>query len=135
MNEKNPIDALKLHDIKDIVVIPDNSIYYFGAVVGVVVVIGLTILYFAIRYLRREKKVNLQKQYMKELKAITMDDAKKSAYAITRLGDLLEKDAPQQKAYDDLVTLLEVYKYKKEVDKTNSKVQKEFIHFKEVMGA
>ena len=126
---ENNIEQLELNDIHGLVVIPDDSIYYFSGVVGLGVIALILIAYYLYRYLRREKKKNYQKVYLKELNAVDLADAKQSAYTITHFGGLLEKDEEQQKAYLKLVDSLEVYKYKKVVNEIESELDTQYKSF------
>lgn len=122
------MEELKLHDIKGLVEIPDDSIYYFFGLMGVLSLTFIIAAIFLYKYLRREKSLNLQKHYKEQLQALDLSSAKESAYLISHYGDLVEKSAEQEELFTELKELLESYKYKKDVpnfdEKTQTHVQK-----------
>jgi len=109
------MEELKLHDIKGLVEIPDDSIYYFYGLISLLIIVLLIVSVLLYRYLRREKTLNLQKHYMEQLKALDFDTPKESAYLFTHYGELLEKSPEQEELFKTLIPLLDAYKYKKEV--------------------
>ena len=109
------MEELQLHDIKGLVEIPDDSIYYFYGLLSLLIIV-LTIASILIyKYLRRDKALNLQKHYKAQLKALDLDNPKESAYLLTHYAELLEKSPEQLELFEKLTPLLESYKYKKEV--------------------
>ena len=109
------MDPLKLHDIKTIVDIADDSIYYFYTLLGFTAVLLLIGIYFALRYFLREKEVDLQKGYLEKLNDIDLTNTKESAYLLTYYGNLLEKDSHQITSYETLIEFLDEHKYRKNV--------------------
>lgn len=107
--------ALKLHDIKGLVAVPDDSLYYFVALLIGLILLLIAAAYLLYRYVKREKSVNLQKFYLEKLHALDLSKSKESAYALTEYGRLLEKDQPQKVAYEAMLEKLEAYKYQKAV--------------------
>ena len=58
----------------------------------------------------------MQKVYFEQFKNLDWSEVKTSAYEATRLGRLLTKENERSKEiYEQLVPMLEAYKYKKEV--------------------
>lgn len=107
--------ALKLHDIKGLVAVPDDSLYYFVALLIGLILLLIAVAYLLYRYVKRERSVNLQKFYLEKLHALDLSQSKASAYALTEYGRLLEKDQPQKVAYEAMLEKLEAYKYQKAV--------------------
>lgn len=67
----------KLHDIKELEKIPDNSIFIFSALVFISILIILVILFLLIKYFKN-KKISERKIYFNILKNIDFEDSKKS---------------------------------------------------------
>ena len=121
-----------LRDIKPLVEIPDNSIYiYYGLIILAVLVI-LVALFLIARWLIGLKRINKAKEYLKSLNSITWTSPKKAAYAITHYGRLLATDDRRKELFDQLLPMLESYKYKKEVDRVDSRTQGQFELYKKV---
>ena len=106
--------ASKIHDIKDIVKIPDNSIFIYYALIIFAVIAALTLIIFIIKYFKN-KKTNQRKIYFDILKDIEFNDSKKDAYVITKKLRLLVKDEREKILANELINELEEYKYKKDV--------------------
>jgi len=99
--EANRLEGLK--DIKEIVPIPDYSIYLFA----IIVVFILMILYFLIKKILSHKRVVLPiKIAKKELKNLDLSDSKIASYKLTKYGKILK---------DEDFSYLDKYKYKKVV--------------------
>ncbi len=123
------MDALKLHDIKPLVEIPDNSIYLFFSLLALAAVAVAVGVWYLLKYMRREKAQNLQKVYLQKLKEIDTEQAKSAAYELTHYGNLLDKDHPQTKAYEMMVKQLESFKYKKQVGSFDSQTRQQIDYF------
>lgn len=106
--------ASKIHDIKDIVKIPDNSIFIYYGLVIFATIVALTLIIFIIKYFKN-KKTNQRKIYFDILKDIEFNDSKKDAYVITKNLRLLVKDEREKILANELINELEKYKYKKDV--------------------
>jgi len=106
----------QLRDIKPLLEIPDSSFYIFWGLVIFGTLVVAAALYFAIRKYLQYRKANLAKKYLEKLKAIDWRDPKASAYAATRYGRLLATDDRRKELFEQLLPLLEKYKYKKEVE-------------------
>ncbi|HIP18113.1 MAG TPA: hypothetical protein EYG78_02120 [Sulfurovum sp.] len=117
MNEQNLSAQLK--DIKPLLEIPDNSFYIYWALIIFVILLGLAILYFMGKKFWENRKINLAKGYVEQLKAIDWKDAKKSAYDATYYARLLATDERRKELFSQLEPLLEQYKYKKQVSEVD----------------
>ncbi len=116
---------LQINDIKDIVDIPDYSIYIFGAIIiAMAIIIGL-IIYFIYKYFKN-KKLNIKKEYFKILQNLDLDDTKNSAYKITKYGLLLASTPREKRLISSLNSLLEEYKYKKNVQPFDDNIKNQF---------
>lgn len=107
---------LEIHDIKPIVQIQDFTIYiYYGLIVASFLFL-LFIVYFIYKFFKN-KTVSNDKEYFAVLKNIDFNNTKESSYLISRYGRLLAKSEREKRLIDDIHNSLEVYKYKKNIDK------------------
>ncbi|MGA1932830.1 hypothetical protein ACH5BF_08940 [Arcobacter sp. YIC-464] len=117
-------NEIKLHDIKELVVIPDNSIFIFSFLIFLGVILLLSIAIFIIKLLKNRKK-DLRKEYFEILENLDYNDSKKSAYIITKYVRVLARSQREIKIANELIEELSEYKYKKEVKDidTNTKAK------------
>ncbi len=114
MMEQNLTAQLK--DIKPLLEIPDNSYYIYWGIIIVGSLLLLGILFFILKRLWENRKINLAKGYLEKLKVIDWKDVKHSAYEATHYARLLATDDRRKELFSQLEPLLEKYKYKKEVE-------------------
>jgi len=114
--------ASKIHDIKDIVKIPDNSIFIYYGLILLALLLALIIIIFIIKYFKN-KKVNKRKIYFDILKNIEFKDSKTDAYTITKYIRLLAQNQREKILANELINELEEYKYKKTVPKINTDIK------------
>ena len=108
---------IPLHDIKPLVEVPDSSFVLFVIVVAVGAAVLVAVAYLLWQHLRRQKEVNIRKLNYEALQDMDFSDPKQAAYAITRHGHCFTGDGERYKeTYDNLVSRLAPYKYKKSVD-------------------
>jgi hypothetical protein len=124
MNEENL--TAQLRDIKPLLEIPDSSYYIYWGLIIFVSLLLLGIVFFVLKKLWENKKVNLAKGYLQSLKDIDWKESKKSAYEATHYARLLATDERKKELFSQLEPMLEKYKYKKEVDKIDEETQKQF---------
>lgn len=129
MNETN---ELKIHDIKDIVEIPDYSIFMFYSLIFLGLLVLLLIILFIIRYFKN-KKPNMRKEYFQILKDIDYSQSKSSAYTISRYIRLLAKNERENILADELIELLQEYKYKKDVKQIDDNIKAKLSIFMDVV--
>lgn len=129
------MEALKLHDIKGLVEIPDNSFYYFLLTLFLAVLALGLIIYFVIKYLKKEKAEKLQKVYLNALNKIDMNDSKVASYELCHFAQLLDKDEAQSHLFELLVLQLEKYKYQKNVPAFYEEDSKAIHRFLEAINA
>jgi len=101
-----------LKDIKDLVEITDYSLYFLL----LAIFFGATLIFAAIILIRKylkSKNVNHKYLALQELKNLNPDNSKEFAYKVTKLGSLFIEDAKNGHIYEELVSSLEKYKYKK----------------------
>ena len=105
----------ELRDIKPLLEIPDGSYYLFLALIIIGVFVLFALLIFLLNKFLMNRSVNMKKVYLEELKKLDWSQTKKSAYRATHLGRELATEKRTEEIYNQLVPLLEPYKYKKEV--------------------
>ena len=66
----------QLRDIKPLLEIPDSSFYIYWGLIIFAMLFGLGILFFVIKKLWENRKVNLAKGYLEALKRIDWKDTK-----------------------------------------------------------
>ena len=118
----------KLHDIKELEKIPDNSIFLFSFLLFLIILIFTIIIFFIIKFFKN-KKQNERKKYYKILQNINFKDSKQDAYLITKYSRLLIKSQRERKLCDELIEELEKFKYKKDVEKIDDKIKAKFSTF------
>ena len=116
---ENNITA-QLRDIKPLLEIPDSSYYIYWGLIILGVLLAAGVLFFVLKKVWENRKVNLAKGYLEALKKIDWEDTKKSAYEATHYARLLATDDRKKELFSQLEPMLEKYKYKKEVDKVDS---------------
>ena len=116
----------ELRDIKPLLEIPDNSYYIYLAIVGVIAILGLSIIYFLVKRFILNRKESQEQKYLKRLKSVDWSDAKSSAYLVTYLGRKLAKDSRSKEIYSQILPLLEKYKYRAEVPSVDDETLKKY---------
>ena len=120
--------ALPLKDIKPIVEVPDSSLWLFSAIViAAVIIIGLLVW-----WLIRLKKARIdarRAEALRRLDALDLDgDTKKTVYDFSLLGHFVTTPKTE-KAFRDLLSALEPYKFKKEVPALDPALKKRIKQF------
>lgn len=118
----------KLHDIKELENIPDNSIFIFSFLIFIGISILLIILFFIIKFFRN-KKENDRKKYYKILQEIDFKNSKSSAYKITKYSRLLAISEREKKLCEELIFELDNFKYKKEVSNIDDSIKAKYSVF------
>ena len=124
MNEQN-ISA-QLRDIKPLLEIPDSSYYIYWGLISFVSLLLLGVLFFVLKKLWDNRKINLAKGYLEAIKKIDWADTKKSAYEATHYARLLATDERRKELFSQLEPMLEQYKYKKEVNDIDTDTRNKF---------
>ena len=107
---------IPLHDIKPLMDVPDSSFTVLMVIIFIATAIFAGGLYLFYRYIESKKRVDHRKVHYKALKKVDFRDAKRAAYAITEHGRIFAEDSERlNESYLNLVSRLEVYKYKKVV--------------------
>jgi len=117
----------ELRDIKPLLEIPDSSYYIFMALVFLGISFLLMIIGLLLKKFWKKKKVDMQRVYFYHFKNLDWTDVKHSAYEATKLGRVLtSKNERAKEIYEQLVPMLETYKYKKKVSKVDEKTLKQY---------
>lgn len=124
--------STQLKDIKPLLEIPDSSYYIYWGLIIFTAVLVTGILFFVLKKLWDNRKINLAKGYLEALKKIDWVDTKKSAYQATHYARLLATDERRMKLFEQLEPLLEQYKYKKEVETVDDDTRNRFNLFVQV---
>ena len=124
MNEQN-ISA-QLRDIKPLLEIPDSSYTIYWGLIVFVSLLLLGVLFFVLKKLWDNRKINLAKGYLEAIKKIDWADTKKSAYEATHYARLLATDERRKELFSQLEPMLEQYKYKKEVNDIDTDTRNKF---------
>ena len=107
---------IPLHDIKPLMEVPDSSFAMLMIVVVIMTAIFAGGIYLFYRYIESKKRIDHRKVHYKALKKVDFRDPKRAAYAITEHGRIFADDSERlNESYLNLVSRLEVYKYKKVV--------------------
>jgi len=126
------MNELKIHDIKDIVEVPDISIYLFYGLIIFGAILVVIFIYFVYRYFKN-KKPNIRKEYLAILNDIDLNDTKNSAYIITKYGLLIANSVREKELIGQLIEELESYKYKKDINQFDEKTKQSFKNFMECL--
>lgn len=115
-NELPTSPDIPLHDIRPLMDVPDHSLSLLLLLGAIVTLLVVSALYLVWRHLRVRWRQDKRRDSYDALKSVSFDDPKQAAYAITRHGRLFSLDGVRYKeAYENLVTRLARYKYKREV--------------------
>ncbi|MEA3314850.1 MAG: hypothetical protein U9Q30_03190, partial [Campylobacterota bacterium] len=109
--QNNHLEGLK--DIKDIVYIPDYSLYILLSITTIVIAI---LFYLIFRYITRIKKTKIltkKEIAYNNLKNLNFNNTKDSVYKFTQDGNLFLNDKNRD-SYERIVSSLGIYKYKKD---------------------
>ena len=117
-----------LKDIKDIVDVPEYSLFIL---IGVVI-IGLMVLSVAIYFFknrrRRRKKPTVKELALKELNSIDYSNTKEVVYGFEEYARVFI-DEKNQEDFENIKKELEIYKYKKDIPQLDSKVEEKIKAF------
>ena len=114
------MNELKINPIKPLVQVPDFSLYIFILLVLCILFLITYISYYLYKKIKN-KKINMQKVYKRELKKIEIKESKSAAYSITKYALLILKNETQTILAKELIGELNQYKYKKTSKEFNDK--------------
>jgi len=117
----------ELRDIKPLLEIPDGSYYLFLSLLFLAIALLLAVVGYGVRRYLKNRKVDMQTVYLFHLKNLDWSDVKHSAYEATKLGRLLTLENERaREIYQQLLPMLEEYKYKKEVSKVDETTLRQY---------
>ena len=125
MGQEQNISA-QLRDIKPLMEIPDSSYYIYWGLIIFISVLAVGVLFFVVKKLWDNRKINLAKGYLESIKKIDWIETKRSSYEATYYARLLATDERKKELFSQLEPKLEQYKYKKEVDAIDDETKKLF---------
>ncbi|MBU1668475.1 hypothetical protein KKC13_08630 [bacterium] len=120
------MNADELRDIKPLLEIPDYSYTIFIVLASFMVLIIFTLLFILGKRLWETRKVNMRKVYFERLKTVDWSNSKKAAYEVTFFGRALCNELRIEEIYNQLLPLLERYKYKKEVPEVDEETKRAY---------
>jgi len=124
---------IHLHDIKPILEIKEYSFYYFlgGSLLSLIFFMG--VIYLIYKYLKNKNKFNIKKYHLELLRNIDITNPKKAAYEITLYGVTFKDDSSRhEQIYNNLISTLEPFKYKKHVKPLSDEALNYFELYKEM---
>ncbi len=123
-------ETLALKDIKDIVVVPDYSLYILLGIVGLVLLIIAFLLYKYFTRIKKSKQLSTKAIVLKKLKALefTKENTKEIVYSFSTDGYLFVNEKNKEK-FEELERVLEKFKYKKDVLFLPEELQQEIKKF------
>lgn len=126
------VNEIKIHDIKGLVDIPDFSLYIYMLlwILGIIFIFAFVFLLY--RFFKNRNK-GKRKEYYRILKELELDDAKQSAYTITKYARLLAQNEREVKLCDEMIEELEQFKYKKDVEPLSDDVKILFGRFMDIV--
>ena len=106
----------ELKDIKGIIEVPDYSLWILLSIIVCVIFSLVLAIYFFKNRRKKRKKPTLKQIAMKNLKEINFDDTKGAVYSFCENFQYFI-DEKNKESFEQLQKELEIYKYKKEVEK------------------
>jgi len=122
----------EIKDIKPLAEIPDYTLWLYWGVIVFGVAILLVALFLLGRWILDNRHINREKEYLEVLHQIDWRDPKESAYTITKYGRLLATDERRKELFNQLLPLLERYKYRKEVGAVDMETKRRFELYRQV---
>jgi len=126
---------IPLHDIKPIVEVPDNSLYFTVALGLVLLLVLVALVFWILRLYRQSKAEDLRKIHLEKIHNVDTSDAKEAAYEISYYGRLLAESQRELDLLESLDERLSRYKYKKEVKSLDDDTLGYYRLFLEVLDA
>ena len=105
----------ELRDIKPLLDIPDDSYTLFVVLAVFMGIIILTLLFLFFRRFFVNRKKDMKKVYLQRIKNVDWKHPKQAAYEVTFFGRLLADEPRVKEIYNQIVPMLEPYKYRKDV--------------------
>lgn len=117
-----------LKDIKDIVDVPEYSLFILiGAIAITLIILSIAIYFFKNRR-RRRKKPTPKELALKALNSIDYNNTKEVVYGFEEHAGVFI-DEKNQEDFENIKKELEVYKYKKDIPQLDTKVEEKIKAF------
>jgi hypothetical protein len=105
----------ELRDIKPLLEIPDDSYTIFIVLALFMGLLIFSLLLILFKKFWSKRKENIRKAHLQRIKNVDWKHTKQAAYEVTFFGRLLADEPRVEEIYNQLVPMLEQYKYRKEV--------------------
>ena len=122
----------KLHDIKPLIELNDNSMLLLIATLIIGVIIGYALFKKSYKYATMRCKICCEKYFLIQYKKIDWDNPKKAAYDATYYGALLARDRRREEIFSQLRVRLDRYKYKQDYNEVDKETLNYFNLYKQV---
>jgi hypothetical protein len=110
----------ELKDIKGIIEVPDYSLWILLSMTTSVLVFIILAIYFLKNRRKKRKRLTSKQIAMKNLKEIDFDDTKGAVYTFCENFQYFI-DEKNKESFEELQKELEIFKYKKEIEKLSDK--------------
>lgn len=127
-----PGQTLPLKDIKPIVDVPDQSVWFFTGLVGVGLLLLILLTLWLVRTMRKQPDPQ-RHEALRRLRNLDFSDTKQAVYDFTFLGQFVVSPKTET-AFASLRDALEQYKYKKTVETLTTDLQTQMKAFIQEAG-
>jgi hypothetical protein len=110
----------ELKDIKGIIEVPDYSLWILLSMTTSVLVFIILAIYFLKNRRKKRKRLTSKQIAMRNLKEIDFDDTKGAVYTFCENFQYFI-DEKNKESFEELQKELEIFKYKKEIEKLSDK--------------
>lgn len=111
------MEPIQIKDIKPLIAIHDDGIYFLLVLIVIGVVAVLAVGYLLVRWYKHKHVVSTRQENYRLLGLVNFNDPKKAAYDVTKYGYIFKDDtARNREMYENIVQRLQGYKYKAKVD-------------------
>ncbi len=118
------MSELKINDLKGLEAIPDISFYLFILLIIVCIVILSSLIFLLYKFFKSRN--NPRKMYYKKLQELDLNDTKNAAYTMSKYIKKLAKNDREIKLAQELISDLEKYKYKKNVEAFDNNIHRKY---------
>lgn len=112
----------ELKDIKGIIEVPDYSLWILLSIIASLLFCLIFAIYYFKTRRKKRKKLTLKQIAMKNLKEIDFEDTKDTVYAFCENFQYFI-DEKNKESFEELQKELEMYKYKKEIEKISKELE------------
>lgn len=124
---------IPLYDIMPLVDVPEPSMYWFSALMVILLLIFSGGMIWFLKW-KRAKNINERQLHYKALENIDLKNPKQSSYIISREGSFFAHDNGRTlNAYKNLFARLEPYKYAPKVEKIDEETMGYYYQYLEMI--